>query len=70
MLLGLTYLVVMVALLAGPLGDLAYHLQSGFVPKTQRLLIDGGRLALAVGLSAFTHFYPLRRGSTRLETLS
>ncbi len=69
MLLGLTYLIVMVALLAGPLGALGFYLQSGFVPNAERLLLDAGRLVLAVGLSGFTHFYPLRRGAARLESL-
>lgn len=69
MLLGLAYMVAMVFLLVGPLGALAYHLQTGYVPEARRLALDVARVVGAVGLSGFTHLYPLRRGATRLETL-
>lgn len=69
MLLGLAYMVAMVVLLVGPLGTLAFHLQSGFVPGPGRLATDAARLLGALALSAFTFIYPLRRGAARLETL-
>lgn len=66
MLLGMTYLVVMVALLAWPISTFSFWLGSGYVPSGGRLVLQALLLAAALGLSVLAHVFPRRLGAARL----
>ncbi len=66
MLLGLSYLVVMVVLLVWPVNAIQFWLDSGYVPRPDRLALFAGLGLAALLLSVAAHVIPRRRGSARL----
>ena len=67
MLIGLSYLVVVVAALAWPIHRLRLAIDVGHPLPTSRIAMYGGLAAAVVILSVLAHHVPLRIGARRLE---
>ncbi len=67
MLGGLFYMVLTLILVGWPIAALGYWLETGYVPRTARLLQFAAMLLGAVLLSVAAHVVPMRMGARALE---